>query len=154
AAILCQALDLYRDIGHVDGIAMASNDLGLLLQLTGDYEAAEARHLEALAICTDHVLPPLRACILNSLGELYTRTGNCLQARDYHTEALQISRYLPEPREEGRALEGIGRSYLKDNEPGKAQPMLTQAFEIYERIGILEARAAREMLSDANTRRH
>ena len=125
AAILGQALDLYRDIGHVDGIAMASNDLGLLWQLTGDYQAAKASHLEALAICTEYGLLPLRAWVLNSLGELCTRTGNSVQARDYHTQALRIARDLPEPREEGRALEGIGRSYIKDNEPGKAQPMLT-----------------------------
>jgi tetratricopeptide (TPR) repeat protein/transcriptional regulator with XRE-family HTH domain len=154
AAILSRALELHRDIGHVDGIAIASNDLGLLWQLTGDYQAAMTNHLEALAICTDYALPPLRAWVLNSLGELCTRTGQCAHARDYHTQALRIARDLPEPREEGRALEGIGRSYLKDNEPAKAQPPLTQAFEIYERIGILEAREVRETLSDANARRH
>ena len=97
---------------------------------------------------------PLLACVLNSLGELSTRTGNCLQARDYHTQALRIARDLPEPREEGRALDGIGRSYVKDNQAGKAGPMLAQAMEIYERIGILESRGAREMLSDATARRH
>ena len=123
-------------------------------QLTGDYEAASAKHLEALAICTDRGVLPLLACVLNSLGELSTRTGNCLQARDYHTQALRIARDLPEPREEGRALDGIGRSYVKDNEAGKAEPMLAQAMEIYERIGILESRGAREMLSDATARRH
>jgi tetratricopeptide (TPR) repeat protein len=154
AAILGQALDLYRGIGHVDGIAMASNDLGLLWQLTGAYGIAKASHLEALAICTDYGLLPLQAWVLNSLGELSTRTGNSVQARDYHSQALRIARDLPEPREEGRALEGIGRSYIKDNEPGKAQPMLTQAFEIYQRIGILETRGLRETLTDANARRH
>jgi len=32
--------------------------------------------------------------------------------------------------------------------------MLAEAMEIYERIGILESRGAREMLSDATARRH
>jgi hypothetical protein len=41
-ASLRHALDEFRDIGHLYGVAMASNDLGLLQQLTGKYEAAAA----------------------------------------------------------------------------------------------------------------
>jgi Tetratricopeptide repeat len=84
--------------------------------------------------------------VLNGLGELSSRTAETQQARDYHSQALVIARGLGAPREEARALEGIGHSHLQDGNPGEGIAHLKQALAIYQRIGAPRARRVQETL--------
>jgi tetratricopeptide (TPR) repeat protein len=147
AACLADALAQFRDLGQIDGVAMASDDLGLLEQLTGDYQAAAASHHEALAIYTDCGRKPGQAVVLNSLGELSARTQQPAQAREYHRRALRIARDLPAPLQEARALEGIGRSRL-GQDTGEAEIDLKRALAIYRRIGAPDLSRVEQMLED------
>ena len=58
--------------------------------------------------------------------------------------------HRPRPRhplEEARALEGIGRSHLRDGHPSQAAAFLRQALAIYQRIGTPAARRVQETLT-------
>ena len=74
-----------------------------------------------------------------------TDTG---QARGQHTQALGIAEDLGVPFEEARALEGIGRSYLHDGNPGQAAAHLRHAAAIYQRIGNPGAQRIQDTLRD------
>ena len=126
---------------------MTSNDLGLLHQLTGDFSAAAASHLEALALYTDHGRLPGQAEVLNSLGELYDKTGDRALAREHHARALRIARDLPARREEARALEGLGRCHLGSDHRA-AEKCLRQALDIYQRVGTPDAHRIRAALQE------
>jgi hypothetical protein len=83
---------------------------------------------------------------LNSLGELASRTAATSQARDHHTQALTIARDIGAPLEEARALEGIGRSHLHDNDIEEGSASLRQALTIYRRIGAPDGVRVQETL--------
>jgi tetratricopeptide (TPR) repeat protein len=128
---------------------------------TGDYPAAATSLQQALALVrglgdrpgqgSSLNSPRSRsgeAAILNSLGWLASRTTQTRLARDQHSQALAIARDIGMPLEEGRALEGIGQSYLQEDNPGHAVSHLQQALAIYQRIGSAKARRVQETLAD------
>jgi hypothetical protein len=55
-------------------------------------------------------------------------------------------RELGTPLEEARALEGIGRSHLRDGHPTQAAALLRDALAIYQRIAAPAARRVQETL--------
>jgi tetratricopeptide (TPR) repeat protein/transcriptional regulator with XRE-family HTH domain len=146
-----QALSLYRQFSEgFSDMAYVLNELGLVQQLTGDYLAAAASHQQALALCQD-INRTAQAETLNCLGELSSRTADGRQARDDHAQALAIARDLGVPAEEARALEGIGRSHLRDGNPTQAAAPLRDALAIYQRIGGPAARRVEETLKSGLT---
>jgi tetratricopeptide (TPR) repeat protein len=156
---LQQALALYRETGYRLGQAGALEGLGLVQLESGDYPAAAISLQQALTLArgpSDRAGPdgPLNSLrnpsgevsILNSLGWLASRTTQTRLARDRHAQALAIARDIGMPLEEGRALEGIGQSYLQEGKPGQAIPRLQQALTIYQRVGSPKARRVQETL--------
>lgn len=83
---------------------------------------------------------------LNSAGELSLRTSATEDATRQFGAALALARELGTPHEEARALEGIGRSLL-DRDPAGAGSRLREALAIYQRIGVPEARAVQDTLT-------
>jgi hypothetical protein len=68
-------------------------------------------------------------------------------ARPHHyTQALAIVRELGAPPEEARALEGIGRSHLRDGHASEGTACLQQALAIHQRIAASAARRVQEIL--------
>jgi len=130
------------------GQAQALNDLGLVLQETGDYPAAAASHQQALTLFADLGNRLGQAEALNRLGELAIRTADTPQARRHHTHALAIARDLSAAPEEARALEGLGHSHLQDGDPGQAAAHMRQALTIYQRIGAPAARRVQQALQN------
>ena len=84
---------------------------------------------------------------LNSQGELSARTAALPEAREYHAQALSIARDLGAPLEEARALEGTGRTLLRDN-PEEADALLQRALAIYQQIGAPGAQRVLDTLND------
>ena len=63
-------------------------------------------------------------------------------------QALAIARDLGLVFEEGRALEGLGHSYLQSGNSDRAAEHLRQALAIYQRIGVPGARRVAEALKN------
>src|SRR4029077_392431 len=72
---------------------------------------------------------------LNNLGELALRTGDHERARELHEHALVIATKITAPREQARAHEGIGRSYLSEGDLERGETSVRQAVQIYQQIG-------------------
>jgi hypothetical protein len=90
--------------------------------------------------------PARPAETLNCLGELAPRTADGRHARDHHAQALVIARDLGSPLEEARALEGTGRSHLRDGHASEGTACLEQALAIYQHIAAPAARRVQETL--------
>ena len=149
AAAACerQAMDLFHNLGDRLGQAWALDELGLVQQLTGDYQAAAASVAEAIELFRDLGDRRGLAMALNSRGELSARTAALPEAREYHAQALSIARDLGAPLEEARALEGTGRTLLRDN-PEEADALLQRALAIYQQIGAPGAQRVLDALND------
>ncbi len=88
------------------------------------------------------------ADVLINLGDLESLTGAATQARDHFDEALAIARRYGAPLDEARALEGLGRSHLRDHNRADGITCLRQALAIYQRIGAPNAQSIRQALHE------
>ena len=86
-------LDLDRRGAAKRDVAMASNNLGVLLRERGSSPEAEALLTRAVSIWEGEVGPqhPLVATALNNLGVLYTRTGELDRAQTAFERAIRIA---------------------------------------------------------------
>lgn len=144
---LSRALSLYRDLGDRNGQANALSLLGVVQQATGNYLAATASQEGALTLYRDLGNRLGEANALNSMGELLA-SSNVIQARDCHEQALEIAHAITAAQEEARALEGIGRCYLRDGHPDNAGTLLRRALAIYQRLGSPHVRRVEATLRD------
>jgi hypothetical protein len=85
------------EIGDPVAQGEVRDGLGLVQQLTGDYQAAAASHQQALQLMREAGGPYGQARVLNSLGELASRTMATGQAREHHSQALTIARKIGAP---------------------------------------------------------
>jgi tetratricopeptide (TPR) repeat protein/transcriptional regulator with XRE-family HTH domain len=149
---LTQALALYRKIGNRHGEANALNELGALHCLNGDYESAHAFLDEALRQYREHGETLGVAEALNYMGDLLLATATPAAARTQHEQARALAEGLAAPLITARALEGIGRCYLRDGSSDMAAAALNEAFVIYQRVGSPRAADIQAILRDASGR--
>lgn len=77
-----------------------------------------------------------------SISVRHEKTSTTVPAAD----TAAIAREIGMPLEEAHALEGIGRSHLKDGSRRPAAAHLRQALRIYRRIGSPDAQRVQEIL--------
>lgn len=90
---------------------------------------------------------PGEARALNSLGELALAVGAVGQARSRHDQALVIVKSMNAPREQARALEGLGRCHIREAQPVPGCDLLRQALAIYEQMKPPQAQRIEEILT-------
>jgi tetratricopeptide (TPR) repeat protein len=76
---------------------------------------------------------------LNELGTVYHAWGDLDQAAAFHREALDLSRALDNTFNEAVAVAGLGRCAWAAGRREDAEAALSQALEIFQRIGAAEA---------------
>jgi tetratricopeptide (TPR) repeat protein len=116
-------------------------------QMTGDYAAAAANVAAAIDVFRDLGSQRCLAQALNDRGELSLRTSAIRQAREHHHEALAIARGFGVPLQEARALDGIGRTFLGQDD-AEAAAHLRRALAIYQHIGVPDAQRVRDVLHE------
>jgi tetratricopeptide (TPR) repeat protein/transcriptional regulator with XRE-family HTH domain len=136
---LDEALDVDRDIGNRQGQANALGRLGGVRQRTGDYPAAEQALDEALDIYRDIGNRGALSTILNERGTLYLVSGEFTLAQGCHRQSLDLSHEIDSPWDEAHALAGLGRCAQAAGDGVRAESLLQQALEIFQRIGAAEA---------------
>jgi tetratricopeptide (TPR) repeat protein/transcriptional regulator with XRE-family HTH domain len=129
-----RSLELYRNLSSLTGEAEAIRNLGALQILTGDYQDAAASLERALIL--DRQLDNLngQAGTLNDLGDLALAAGEGDALRQYQ-EALEIATGISAAYEVARAREGTGNCLLRAGSTSEGIVWLTEALEIYQRIG-------------------
>ena len=139
-ASLTQALELSRDLGDRHCQAVVLRHLGMVRRRTGDHKAAAASLTQALRMYRDLGDRHGQAAASINLGELLSQSsGRDDDALGYFAQALSIADDIGAPVLQARALEGIGRCYVRDGNPGQGTAHLRQALAIYQSIGAPEA---------------
>ena len=141
-----QALGLYQVLGDRLGEANALANLGTVQQMGGAHDEAKASLDRAVVLYRGLGDASGEAEALNNLGELALRTAGHSRARDLHERALAIATRIAAPREQARAHEGIGRSYLAEGQGELGETSVRQAVQIYQQIGSPHATRAAKLL--------
>jgi tetratricopeptide (TPR) repeat protein len=147
---LRESLSLYLGLGNRRRQAEALQELGVVRRLAGDPTQAAESFAEAHATFQDLGSRSGRAEVLNCIGMLLVDEGNP-QALDRFRLALELAREIHNPLEEARALEGLARWSLRQNENSQGSRQLQAALEIYQRIGAPDAAQVRAALASLNT---
>ena len=84
-----QSLEICKEIGDQDGIALALNNLGELATMQGDYLAAIRYSENALQIAEELQENWTIVVCLNSLGEIYCAMGDLEKSKDYLWRAIR-----------------------------------------------------------------
>jgi DNA-binding SARP family transcriptional activator/tetratricopeptide (TPR) repeat protein len=139
AQVLEQALAIFRDLGDRIGQGGALLYLGTARRLTGDYQGAAGDLAQALAVFRDIGNRGGEVEALNETATLHRLRGETAEALARHQQALDMARAIGSAMDEARALAGLGRCALAVADPATAQASLSQAAEIFQRIGAPEA---------------
>ena len=76
---------------------------------------------------------------LNDRGTLHRVCGELAQAEGCHQQALELARAIASSWNEAHAVAGLGRCALAVGHAARAEVLLRQALEIFQRIGAAEA---------------
>ena len=119
-------------------LAKSTAELGLLRHAQGNFEAAEGRLREALAVQeaqlgTDH---PTVAATLNGLGLVLSSRGEFGEARALHTRALQIyeAAYPEESKEVADSLNNLAIVAQAEMRLDEVQPLVERSLAIMQKV--------------------
>jgi tetratricopeptide (TPR) repeat protein len=130
------ALDLHRDLGNRLGQANAMATLGIVRSGTGDFPGA-MRDLEAaLGLYRDLGVRGSEVWALNHYAAVFTATGDHARAFSLYRVSLDLARETRQPDEQAFALGGIGECHLHTGDTENGTTHLTQALEIFQRLGM------------------
>jgi tetratricopeptide (TPR) repeat protein len=148
AIALQQSLTIYTTLGDQLGRAAALQHLGEVKRLAGNLAAA-AQDLEQALILYRTLDNRLgEAEVLNYTGVLLLDCGDAPVALSHHRLALRLAREVHSLLEEAHALDGAAQCALYEHDADSAAVHLSQAVQIYERIGTAEATRAAAQLAE------
>jgi DNA-binding SARP family transcriptional activator len=138
-----RALTIYRDIGDLPDEADVLNDIGTIYQSAACYDEALIYHQKARLIAEEIGNLSQQLIALRKMADIHRGSGQHSDAFDNYRTALRLAMEIGDPYEEGKALEGIAESTLSTQRPDAARIVFRQALDIFERLGVPEAAAAR-----------
>lgn len=146
--LLQAALEICLEIDDQLGEANALKHLGRVRCAIADYAGAEALFGQALTIYSEIDDRLGQAEVLNCMGALGVESMQPQKALVAYISALQIARQIQSCFEAASALEGCARSrILQDVDLQLAKTELSEAVELYERLGAAEIQSAGKCLS-------
>jgi DNA-binding SARP family transcriptional activator/tetratricopeptide (TPR) repeat protein len=134
-----QALRLHRDAGSSAGQAATLALLGGALAATGDYQAAHDDLRAAISTFRDLGDRYGEAESLALLAKLHFTQTDITRARMLYQQALDLAGQITSPWDEADALVGLGRCARADGDIQQGISLLTQAHQIFHRIGAADA---------------
>ena len=114
------ARQLFRDIGHVKGIATTTNGLGVVAGRTGKYDEATRHFLEALKLFEEIQDTSGLVQTYIKLGVVSDLLGNLDHALEYYLEAEKLNTAAPSSNASLTLLNNIGIVYGKRNDVSTA----------------------------------
>jgi CHAT domain-containing protein/tetratricopeptide (TPR) repeat protein len=110
--------------------AMASQNVGWVRLEQGEYGAARATFEQALQRMQGFDDPVQRLGILNNLAVTQSVLGDLDRAIGSYRDAQNVAHRLGESSEEGRALHGLGATYVRAGNPERALQYFEQALQL------------------------
>jgi serine phosphatase RsbU (regulator of sigma subunit)/TPR repeat protein len=116
------------------GLASALNNLGIVYDHLGNYEAEIKNYFEALKIKEAlHSVSGIQTTV-NNIGLVYDIQGNYSKALEYYTRALEMARKLDDQQGIAYALINIGVVHVEKDENDVGLDYLNQALEINKKL--------------------
>ena len=129
------ALSAARRAGDRPGQAGTLDELGLLQQLTADYQAATATLAQAVALYRELGDRPGQVYALNHLGLVHQDTGDYQAAAACHQEAMALARDADNPLAEAVSLTDLGQVRQLTGDYAAAIASHKQALAVFRRLG-------------------
>jgi len=139
-----QALAIYREIGDLPDEGEVLNDIGAIYQSASCYEEALVHHEKAQQIAEQTGNQAQQLVALRRIADIHRGLGRYDEAIEHYRTALSLVREIGDAYEEGKILEGIAEcTLLSTQRPDAARIVFRQALDIFDRLGVPEAEAAR-----------
>ena len=103
---------------------------------TGDLTRAQKVFDEISAWSRGETTPQLRAEIARTSGRLAAARGDHEEAQASLAEAIEMHRRIGDPWFLARPLVELAEDLLAEGRPNEAEPLLAEAREIFERLGV------------------
>lgn len=139
------ARDIYEELDSPVRLATSHNNIGGVHDSVGNYESALEAYLKALQIYEENGQEEYAAMVQYNIGSIHYHLG--LQFHDF-TDALRyfeqskgILERLESDYSLALTLNGLASVYIAREEYDQARAALTQASEIFEKIGELRLKA-------------
>ncbi|MEU5995709.1 tetratricopeptide repeat protein [Spirillospora sp. NPDC047418] len=136
-----EAIAVFRTAGDRRNIADVLNSLGVTYLLMGRPAEALVHHQKAERSAQEIEDPYQRVRAVQGIADAHLGTGRAAAALDHYREALSVARGISDPYHEGKAHEGIAAALLQLRGPDAARIHWRQALDLFERLGVPEARA-------------
>ena len=136
-----QALELARDAGDQLAEAVSLIDLGMVQQMTGDYQAATASYEQALVLARSVGSAFDEADALCELGAVRRLTGDYPAAISCEHQALDLFHHLGDRLGQAWALDELGRVHQLTGDYPAATACLAEAIELFRDLGDRHGRA-------------
>lgn len=131
-----QALAMFRELGDQFGVALALNNLGIILK--AQYQYIEARTLFEDSLCIQHTLPStsgLMSLTYGNLAHIAIEEGDYTIAEQHLDAAVSIARHHAEPRVLIAAFLNLGVLRLAQGEMTTAQDVFMGALRLCRELG-------------------
>lgn len=135
AALLEQALAIYRELNDYSGIAVSLNALGVLERDTGDYAAAQQNFEQSLAYWRKANDRAAIARCLHNLANVSKIRGDYDQARSALYDATQIFQEIGDRSGAAWSLNQQGDVARERGDISSARELYLQALEAFRHIG-------------------
>lgn len=135
------ALKVAKEVNDLQSISYFLNFLGLISQITGNYDEAINNYEEALQIDESTNDLSGKATDLGNIGSIYLTRGNYELALKYYRKALEISEELSDMSGMVANLNNIGRVNEIRGELDKALQKYGKALKLAENLGDLNRKA-------------
>ena len=136
-----RGLAIYREIGDLPDEADVLNDIGAIYCSAGCYDEALIHHQKARSIAEEIGNLAHQLTAVRRTGDIYRGCGQYAESFEHYYTALRLAREIGDPYEEAKILEGIAESTFSTQGPDTARILFRQALDLYERLGVPEAKA-------------
>jgi hypothetical protein len=117
------------------------NDIGAIYCSAGCYDEALIHHQKARSIAEEIGNLAHQLTAVRRTGDIYRGCGQYAESFEHYYTALRLAREIGDPYEEAKILEGIAESTFSTQGPDTARILFRQALDLYERLGVPEAKA-------------
>lgn len=135
---LCDGLEIRKEIGDREGIAISFNNIGNVLYTQGKYNEAMEKHTESLEINKEIGNKAGIALSLGNIGNVLLAQHKHNEAMEKYTEYLEINKEMGNKNEIASSLGNIGQVLYAQDKHDEAMEKYTGCLEINKEIGSKE----------------
>lgn len=129
------ALHMARNISYAHGEAMAINVLGIIHDVTGQYDSSLACYREAIQLARAHSMQKIEAQAFNNIGLIHWNNGTLDSAIWYYSHSAALYKTLDEPRGIANSYNNVGLIYYDQKLGEQSLSFFRDALALYKELG-------------------